>query len=313
MARKPRLHFPGALYHVILRGNGGDPVFFDEADRCRFYLLLQEGTERFGYRIHAFCCMTNHVHLALQVGEIPLSRLMQNLSQRYTAWINRRRGRTGHLFQGRYKALLIDADSYLLELVRYIHLNPVRANAAPRPEAYPWSGHRAYLGQEVLPWLTTDWMLSLLAPEDGTARQAYARFVLDGLGEGHRREFHSGSCEGRILGDDRFVDDVRLKARERDRRPPELQSVINVVCRHFDLSTADLAAPGKARPASEARAWTALLVRDMPHLSLSALGLEMGRDVGCLSQAAGRLARRINENGDVARQRDLLSTMLMNI
>ncbi|MDH5561852.1 MAG: transposase, partial [Deltaproteobacteria bacterium] len=127
MARKPRIHYPGAVYHVILRGNGGQDIFFSKADRSRFYLLLQDGAERFSHRIHAFCLMTNHVHLAIQVGEVPLSRIMQNISFRYTGYLNRRKQRTGHVFQGRYKALLIDADSYLVELVRYIHCNPVRA------------------------------------------------------------------------------------------------------------------------------------------------------------------------------------------
>lgn len=144
----------------MLRGNGGQPIFFDDEDRCRFCLLLQEGTERFGYRVHGFCLMGNHVHLALQVAERPLAQPMQNLSFRYTRWINRRQRRIGHLFQGRYRALLVEQDSYLLELVRYIHLNPVRANLVTDPAEYRWSGHRAYLDEDRLPWLTTEWVLS---------------------------------------------------------------------------------------------------------------------------------------------------------
>jgi len=129
MARKPRLHVPGGLYHVILRGNGGQDIFFDDEDRYHLYLLLQHGVERYGHRIHGFCCMTNHIHLAIQVADEPLSGIMQNLSFRYTRWINKKQARTGHLFQGRYKSILVDADSYVLELVRYLHLNPVRAGA----------------------------------------------------------------------------------------------------------------------------------------------------------------------------------------
>lgn len=97
----------------MLRGNGGQPIFFADADRCRFYLLLQEGTARFDYRVHGFCLMGNPVHLALQVGDVPLSKGMQNLSFRYTRWINQHQQRFGHLFQGRYHALLVDKDSYL--------------------------------------------------------------------------------------------------------------------------------------------------------------------------------------------------------
>ena len=139
------LHYPGALYHAILRGNSGQTIFFDDNDRTRFYLLIQEGVERFGHRIHAFCLMTNHVHLAIQIADNSLSRILQNLSFRYTRWVNWRQGKTGHLFQGRYKAVLIDADTYLQELTRYIHLNPVRAGMVRETYKYPWSSYRAYL------------------------------------------------------------------------------------------------------------------------------------------------------------------------
>jgi REP element-mobilizing transposase RayT len=312
MPRKSRIHYPGALYHVILRGNAGDTVFFDEVDRCRLYLLLQEGTERFGFRIHAFCCMTNHVHIALQVGEIPLSRIMQNLSLRYTAWINRRRKRTGHVFQGRYKALLIDGDSYLLELVRYIHLNPVRAGMVGLPEEFPWSGHRAYLGAEVLSWLTCEWTLRLFSFDSTKARKAYAAFVNEGLAEGRRPEFHSGSCDGRILGDDRFADDVLHRANE-NLPPARIPDVLQAVSTLYGLTPEDLRAPGKFRPASEARALAALLVRETPTLSLSELGRHLNRDVAALSQAARRLGMQIRENSDLAARRNALQKMLEKV
>ena len=126
MARKPRIHLPGGVYHVMLRGNGGQAISSGDEDYAYLYRLFDEGTQRFGYRVHAFCCMPNHLHLAVQVGEIPLSRALQNVAFRYTRWINRRTQRIGHLFQGRYKALLVEKDAYLVELSRYIHLNPVR-------------------------------------------------------------------------------------------------------------------------------------------------------------------------------------------
>jgi len=312
MARKSRIHYPGALYHVILRGNAGDPVFFDEADRCRFYLLLQEGTGRFGFRVHAFCCMTNHIHIALQVGEIPLSRIMQNLSLRYTAWINRRRHRTGHVFQGRYKALLIDGDAYLLELVRYIHLNPVRAGMVERPEDFHWSGHRAYLGAEVLPWLTSEWTLQLFSSDSTKGRKAYAVFVHEGLTEGRRPEFHSGSCEGRILGDDRFAENVLHRTNE-DLPPARIPAILEALCTLYGLTAEELRAPGKSRPASEGRALAALLVREAPQLSLSELGRHLNRDVAALSQAARRLAMQIAENPELAARRNALQKMLEKV
>lgn len=177
MARPPRIHYPGALYHVMLRGNGGADIFFDRNDRYHLYLLLQAGIAKYGHRLHAFCAMSNHLHLAVQVAEVPLSKIMQNVAFRYTRWINRKQGKMGHLFQGRYKAILVDQDAYLLALTRYIHLNPVRAGLVKDPSAYPWSGHRAYVGRESLPWLTTDWVLSQFASHAGHARRVIKRLL----------------------------------------------------------------------------------------------------------------------------------------
>ena len=121
MARKPLIHAPGAIYHVILRGDARQDIFSDEKDRYRFYEILQKSCERFLLRIHAFCLMTNHIHLEIQVGDIPLSRIMRNVSLRYTQWHNWRHKKSGHVFQGRYKAVMVDADAFLLGLAAYIH------------------------------------------------------------------------------------------------------------------------------------------------------------------------------------------------
>jgi len=173
MARRPRIHYTGALYHVMLRGNGGAEIFFDNADRRHFLGLVAEGVVRYRHRIHAFCLMANHVHFALQVGEVALSKIMQNLSFRYTRWINKEQRRMGHLFQGRYKAILVDGDAYVVELTRYIHLNPVRVGIVKDPASYRWSGHRYYVGKEKVPWLTTNWVLSHFGEGVGTARARY--------------------------------------------------------------------------------------------------------------------------------------------
>lgn len=299
MARKPRIHFPGGLYHVILRGNGGQPVFLSDDDRYRFYLLLQEGTCRFGYRVHAFCLMTTHVHIALQAGDIPLSRGMQNLSFRYTRWINWREKRTGHLFQGRYKAILVDGDSYLLELARYIHLNPVRAGMVKDPEEYTWSGHRAYLGKEFLPWLTTDWMLGHFGKSVAKARGGYRDFVLDGLGEEYRPEFHGGGEDPRVLGDDSFVDQclsgsggmrLRLTAKE----------IADKVCLAYHIDEGMLKTQSQQRVFSEARAVVGWLARELGCVTLSEVGKHVNRDVGSISSSVRRLSERMQEAPELA-------------
>jgi len=308
MPRKPRLHYPGAVYHVILRGNSGQDVFFDAGDRKRFFLLLQESVVRFGYRIHAFCLMTTHTHLAIQVGDIALSRIMQNIGFRYTQFINRKYRRTGHLFQGRYKALLIDADSYLLELIRYIHLNPVRAGMVRSPDEYPWSSHSSYCGGSPCPpWLTMDWALAQFARTSEAAIKRYRAFIEDGLGEGHRQDFHRGSFEGRALGDDAFIDQALRQAEEVRVVDMTLDQVIESVCSVYQLTAAELSKAGKAQPAAEARALAALVVRNCESLSLVKLAEFLKRDLSGLSQAARRLERRIETDGLLARKLEEVS------
>jgi hypothetical protein len=243
--------------------------------------------------------MTTHIHLALQVGDIPLSRGMQNLSFRYTRWINWREKRTGHLFQGRYKAILVDGDSYLLELARYIHLNPVRAGMVKDPEDYPWSGHRAYLGDEFLPWLTTDWMLGQFGKSVAKARAGYRAFVLDGLGEEHRPEFHGGGEDPRVLGDDNFVDQclsdsggmrLRLTAKE----------IADRVCLAYNIDEGTLKTQSQQRVFSEARAVVGWLARELGCVTLSEVGKHVNRDVGSISSSVRRLSERMQEAPELA-------------
>jgi REP element-mobilizing transposase RayT len=149
----------------MLRGNDKQAIFIDDADRRELEALVEDGVDRFGHRIHAYCWMGNHIHMAIQLGEIPLSKIMHNLSFRYTSYFNWRHARVGHVFQGRYKALLIDADSRLQELVRYIHLNPVRAGIVADAVDFEWSGHRVYLGLAHKEWISTETVLSLFGSD----------------------------------------------------------------------------------------------------------------------------------------------------
>jgi len=292
MGRKPRLHYPGALYHVILRGNAREKIFFANSDRHRFYLFLQQGAERYRFRIHAFCLMTNHIHLALQVGDIPLSRIMQGLVGRYTRWINWRKSRVGHLFQGRYKAVLVDANAYLLELVRYIHLNPVRAEMVNDPAEYPWSSHRAYCGNESIPWLTTELALGCLSENASNARLKFNEFVTAGIAEGHRNEFHGGSeTDSRLLGDDTFAERVLDEAEKKPVRPVLTEKFLEFISTHYGMeSLQDLS--GRDRKASEARGVAARLALEAEVCTLTELAVTTGRDVSTLSSAAARIRVR---------------------
>jgi REP element-mobilizing transposase RayT len=290
MARKPRLHVPGGLYHVVLRGNARQDVFFIAGDRRYFYELLAEGVTRFGYRVHAFCLMSNHVHLALQAGDLELSAGMQNLAMRYTRYLNTRRKQVGHVFQGRFKAFLVDQDRYGLALVRYIHLNPVRAKRVSTASAYPWSSYRAYLGKEALPWLTTDWVLGQFGTRLGVARARFAAFVEAGVSEGHSEVFYGGQADARVVGGEDFVKRVRPK-REAKIKAPSLKQVVAYVCEGYGLTEAALRAPGKGRQAAQARTLVAWLAVQARSCTLAEVAHHFARDPSTISHLVTRLEK----------------------
>lgn len=291
----------------MVRGNGGQGIFADDNDRRRLCDLLADGVERFDHRIHAYCFMGNHVHLVIEVGDVSLSRVVQNFAFRYTRSFNWRAKRTGHLFQGRFRSLEVDRDSYLLELVRYIHGNPVRAGLVRSPEAWLWSGHRAYLGTAATPWLTTDLVLGMLAEGDPRlARRRYAGFLREGLGETYREEFHRWSSpppEG--------AEPVQAAPHAHADRAPaglrvSLDTIIAEVCRSLGLVEADLVAPGKVRRLSEARALVGWIVQETGVATLTEVGQRFGRDVATLSRQVARLRCELRRDADAARlARDL--------
>ncbi len=180
MSRPRRVEFPGAVYHVIARGNEKKPIFRNSEDRPRYLARLGECAARFGVSVYAYCLMTNHVHLAVETGSAPLSRVMLALHGWYSQDFNRRHERVGHLFQGRYSAFLVQAERYLLTLVRYIHLNPVRARLVTRAQDFDWSSDRAYRGKPAPPWLVTDVALAGLGHTRGAAMRAYASLMSGG-------------------------------------------------------------------------------------------------------------------------------------
>jgi len=311
MPRKPRIHYPGALYHVMLRGNGGANIFLDDQDRSRFLLLLQQVLEKFSVRILAFCLMDNHIHLALQVGDIPLSRIMQNLSFRYTQWFNRRRKMTGHLFQGRFKAILVEADSYLLQLIAYIHLNPVRAGIADSPEQFRWSSHRAYLGTEAIPWLSSDYALATLSPQGPQSRKLYAELVQNEAPKGHRKEFHgTGSLDTRILGQDDFLLETLQNANQAPLHRPGLKDIIQVICEHFSCAPEELCSPGQSRQLSRIRTWLAWFVLEHSWATLTELGQFLGRDGSTLSSAISRLKEKARQDREISATYQTLQSKL---
>ena len=182
MARPLRLQFPGALYHVTTRGNAKNAIFLDDLDRFRFLDSLGKAITRCGWLCHAYCLMDNHYHVLIETPDGNLARGMHFLNGDYTNRFNKCHEHVGHIFQGRYKAILIHRDSHLLELCRYIVLNPIRAGIVSRPGQYRWSSFSATMGRTGgQPWLSTAWILAQFSDDVTLARARYARFVIDGL------------------------------------------------------------------------------------------------------------------------------------
>jgi putative transposase len=207
MARRPRIHYPGGLYHVIARGNRGLKVFRRDEDYKLYLKFLKEYKERYEFLLYAYVLMPTHIHFLIEVGEVPLSKVMQSLQFRYTKNYNLRYQSWGHLFQGRYKAILCEMDSYLLELTAYIHLNPVRAKLVRDPAEYPWSSYREYLTGGSGGLIDSGFVLSQFSDIKGRAIRDFVRFVKGQVAVGHRDDLYEVRDQ-RFLGSESFVERV---------------------------------------------------------------------------------------------------------
>lgn len=223
MTRPLRIEYPGALYHVTSRGNARRKIYLDDEDRQAFLGILAWVVERFGWLCHAYCLMDNHFHLLIETPDPNLSRGMRQLNGVYTQGFNRRHRKVGHLFQGRFKAILVERDSYLLELARYVVLNPVRAGMVKSAERYAWSSYRPTMGLDPIPaGLSIDWLLAQFAKTKPVARQRYAAFVQSGVGQLSPWKALKGQA---LLGSEAFVEKMapQLKASETVMEIPKRQ------------------------------------------------------------------------------------------
>ena len=204
MVRPIRIEYAGALYHVTSRGNRRENIYLDDEDRMDWLTVLGQTCKRFNWVVHAYCQMTNHYHLLVETIDGNLSRGMRQLNGVYTQRFNRRHSQTGHLLQGRYKAILVQHDSYLLELSRYIVLNPIRARMVEFLDTWPWSSYPAVMGTKEAPaWLDTDWLVAQFGNRRKQARRRFRDFIREGMGlpsplQATRHQL--------LLGDDAFVD-----------------------------------------------------------------------------------------------------------
>lgn len=209
MARSLRIEYSGAFYHIIQRGNEKRAIYLFNADYQKFFYYLEQIIHQYNVRIHAFCLMKNHYHLVLETKEPNLTKAMHTLNVSYAVYFNRRRNRSGHLFQGRYKAIVVQADNYLHHLSRYIHLNPVRAKIVTNPELYLYSSYKDYVAKKQrYSWLTKTFVLPCFNKNTDKAKKLYKNFVISAMGM-ETDIIQNNITADFVLGDEEFVENLK--------------------------------------------------------------------------------------------------------
>lgn len=314
MPRKARLDAPGVLHHVMVRGIEKTDIFWDDADRKGFLSRVDRLVSSTKTRIPAWVLMPNHVHLLLFSGPEGISQFMRRLLTGYALYFNRRHHRRGHLFQDRYRSIVCEEERYLLELVRYIHLNPLRGRVVGNLrelKRYPWSGHAVLIGTEKNKWQEKDYILSRFHRERAEAVRAYAGFVADGEGQGRRPELtedrkrggwsrvlslreDGGRLElgGRILGDEDFVAEILKEADDRLRRQLSIgkghdvmHRVIREMCDDEEVNEQELRHGGQRRKVSGLRARIAWRLSREWGISMAEIARQLGVSTSGIANA----------------------------
>jgi putative transposase len=265
MARKPRIEFEGAFYHVIIRGNQRQTIFRDEADRWKFLKILSHYRDECGFLIYAYVLMNNHVHLLVETKEIPLSKIFQGINQSYTMYFNKKYALVGHLLQGRYKAILCDKDEYLLTLIKYLHSNPVRAGMVKMPGDYRWSSHRDYARGKQESIVATAQVLERFSEDRVKAIKLYREYVGDGITL--KKEDIYNTVDQRILGSERFVGKVVEKSKQqisRAKRKHEysLDEIAGAIRQSFGVTLNQMREKSKNRHITCGRKFMCLVAKE---------------------------------------------------
>jgi len=320
MARPLHISFEGAFYHVTSRGNERRKIFLSHRDYEKFLSYLTDAAQKYGVILHTFVLMANHYHLIVETPKANLSSFMHSLNSAYTTYFNIRRRRAGHLFQGRYKALLIDMDNYLLELSRYIHLNPVRAGITEKPESYRYSSYRAYLfpKEEALIFRELLWSMVTQGKKDGP--RYYRKFVEAALREKARSPFGK-VYGGVILGGEKFIEEVLQRLNDQDFQKKEIShrralgsitsdidEIVELVCNYFKVSSE------RVRSTSPYKGYAVYLARK--HTPL--LNTEIGKYFGGISYSAvtkigTRIRDRMREDRELREQMIQLQEKLSRV
>lgn len=309
------MEYPGAWYHVMNRGRRGEKIFHIDDDREEFIKVLRETIELWNLQVSAYCLMSNHYHLLVRTPDGNLSRCMRHLNGVYTQRFNRRHSKEGQLFRGRYKAVLVDDDSHLLEVLRYIHRNPLRSGIVKAPDNYPWSSHKGYLSwANKWSWLQKKELLAMLATVKSRQIPAYLDFVSKGEPE-EIEKFYSRKNLPSILGNASFKEYIREMFSDFINKPeipgakvlaPDAEKVIAAVCKHYRISKDRLLA-SKRGTANLPRDVAIYLVRHQCRMTLPSVGRVFGiANYSSVSSVVQRVKTRLAIDGRLQKQLDSL-------
>ncbi len=297
MARKPRIQFSGALYHVIARGNRREPVFNNDADRKRYLEAIQKTRSRFHFTLYAFVLMSNHVHLLVETSGPPLSKVMQSLHTGYTQYFNLKYHKVGHLFQGRYKAVVVDKDAYLLQLIRYIHQNPLRAGMVEHLDDYFWSSHPCYAGRAAYSFLDTSFVLALFGHVQSIAREKYLAFMQESAGELAPRVYEP------VLGSEEFTTKIITVHQEQPvpKKAPlivglSLPGIATAAAEVLQTPFESIFGASKDSRSSRLRGVVAYVAIECAGISLKEASLYLRRDPSSVSRACHRIRKEVERN-----------------
>lgn len=261
MARKPRIHYEGALYHVICRGNNREYIFKEENDKEKYIEIIKKYKKRYSFKLFAYCLMDNHVHLLIEVNHVPLSKVMQGIQQVYTQYYNKKHLHSGHVFEQRYKSVLCDKDQYLLALIRYIHQNPVMAGFDTGIK-YKWSSHKDYLSGNINSITDVEFPLSIFEGEITTQIRRYTEFM-DIL------ESDINDISSRELAE--HIDEYKeIKDMNDEKGGKEIYSkeyIINLVCKYFEIEIEELRKKSRKTNNVKARKFIIFLLKDYTEIS----------------------------------------------
>ena len=304
MARPLRIEYPGAVYHVVCRGNNRQAVFRDDRDRKRYLEKLLLYCEQKKVDLLCYCLLTNHVHLVLETPQGNLSKMMQAFQTSYTVYFNKRHGRTGHVFEQRYKAFVVDQDNYLLAVSRYVHLNPVAAKLAQRPAQYRWSSYASYLKGKGIVGLKHQKILKYFAGGKRKQVAQYREFV-EGRLAGKQKLGEPPVRKQAFIGDEEFEDAVKRKVTKPSvvGKSYPLKRIVETVCRVSGLSEQEVRHSGRSEPVQRARELICYVSRRHGAATLAELSTFLGvKELSTPSHALRRAERRLTDDAGFGRQ-----------